>query len=81
MRMEEQAELNNQRRQVEAQKQVVLRQQAQVWSDTDRLRAERNDLEHQLSIVKRDKDMLANRELEVQKREDLRRRNRYVRSI
>ena len=81
MRMRQQTELDNQRRQVEAQQQVVLRQQAQVWSDTDRLRAERNDLEHQLSIVKRDKDMLANRELEVQKREDLRRRNRYVRSI
>ena len=81
MRMRQQTELDNQRRQVEAQQQVVLRQQAQVWSDTDRLRAERNDLEHQLSIVKRDKDMLANRELGVEKREDLRRRNRYIRSI
>jgi hypothetical protein len=78
--MEEQAELDRTRRQMEEQKQVVLRQQAENWTETDRLRAERNNLQHDLSLVKRDKEILVKRDQELQMREDLRRRNRHAHS-
>lgn len=79
--MAEQAELDRNRREIEEQKQVVLRQQAENWTETDRLRAERNNLQHDLSVAKRDKELLVKRDQELQIREDLRRRNRHVHSI
>jgi hypothetical protein len=79
--MAEQADLDRNRQQVEEQRQVVLRQQADNWSEADRLRAERNNLQHDLSLVKRDRDLLIKRDRELQIREDLRRRNRHVHSI
>jgi hypothetical protein len=78
--MEQQAEMDRIRQQVEEQKQVVLRQQAENWTETDRLRAERNNLQHDLSLVKRDKAILVKRDQDLQIREDLRRRNRQVNS-
>lgn len=63
---------------MEEQRQVVLKQQAENWTQADRLRADRDNLQHDLSIVKRDKELLVKRDQELQIREDLRRRNRYV---
>lgn len=79
--MEEQAELDRERQRMEEQKQVVLRQQADNWMETDRLRADRNNLQHDLSLVTRDKNALDKRDQELQMREDLRRRNRHVHSL
>ena len=79
--MEEQAELDRERQRMEEQKQVVLRQQADNWMETDRLRADRNNLQHELSLVTRDKNALTKRDQELQMREDLRRRNRHVHSL
>ena len=70
--------INRIRRETEEQKQVVLRQQADNWAETDRLRAERNNFQQDLSIIQRDKQLLMKRDLELKNREDQRRRNRHV---
>jgi len=79
--MEQQAEIDRQRQVVESEKQVVLRQRTQLSAKTDSVRGDRNNVRHELSVVQRDQENLANREREVQKLEDLRRRNRHVHSI
>lgn len=79
--MQQQAEIDRQRRDVDLEKAAVLQQQAQLSADSNRVVGDRRNVQHDLSIIQRDQENLANKEREVQRLEDLRRRNRYVRSI
>ena len=74
-------DLQNRRDDVEAQKVISGQQQARLWTKRDRLRDDRNNLEHSRETIRRNQDLLDNRVREMEKREELRKRQRSVRSI
>jgi hypothetical protein len=81
LRVQQQNALERERQQIENQRAIVLKQQAENWTQSDRLRSEQAAVQHELMVVKRDHAAIVKREQELQKREDLRRRNRYSRSF
>lgn len=66
---------------MEAQKVIVGQQQAGLWNNKERLQSDRNNLEFNRATIRRNQEILDNRVREIEKREDLRKRNRYARSI
>lgn len=75
------AEIERRKQELEKQRQENLKKAAENWAREDRLRSEREDLQHNFALVKRDKAALAQRNQDLEVREDLRRRNRYVNLI
>lgn len=76
--MKQQELLNGLRQQVEQERAVVRKQEAENWLQANRLQGDRSTIQHELSVVKRDKELISKREQELQLLEDQRRRNRFV---
>lgn len=68
----------------EAERQLVVarmrvdEQEAVNWRQTNTIRTQQADIENQRAMIKRQKDMVVDRERQVRLLEDQRRRNRFV---
>ena len=63
---------------IEADKAVVRQNEAKNWLETLRITTDRLELENERAIIKRDHQLLEEREFQVRLQEDQRRRNRFV---
>ncbi|KDR76392.1 hypothetical protein GALMADRAFT_140093 [Galerina marginata CBS 339.88] len=74
----EQQALAMRQQQIDQQRQVVLQREATSWAEENRVQSQRRDLEHDRAVVQQERTQLAVRVQEVERLEDLRRRNRTV---
>jgi hypothetical protein len=58
----------------------VRQREADNWLENTRITTDRDKLENEAAIIKRDNELLATRERQVMLHEDQRRRNRFVSS-
>jgi hypothetical protein len=63
---------------VEEDKLASLREQADIWTEEEALNSEKADVEHQYSLVKRDKEALSKKREAYEAREVQRRRERHA---
>lgn len=75
---QQQTVIDEAKRQLVVAKMRVSEQEAVNWRETTAIRTQQADIENQQAVIKREKDMLANREQQIQLLEDQRRRNRFV---
>ena len=74
----EQEKIDREKEKVEAAKAVVSRNEAKNWLEASRIRSDRSELENKTAVIKRERQLLEKRELQVKLLEDQRRRNRFV---
>ena len=73
---QEQEAIDAVRRQAEQQMVVVRQERANNWAEKDRLTSDRRNLEHENSILIRDKELLSQKHQQLQEIENQRKRNR-----
>lgn len=75
---EQQDAIDDRKREVEAARLRVQEQEANNWRETTLIRTQQATIETQTAVIKREKEVLANRDRQLQLLEDQRRRNRFV---
>lgn len=76
--MQQQHAIDRQKREVEAANLRAQEQEANNWRETALIRTQQATLENQSAVIKRDKELLENRDRQLRLLEDQRRRNRFV---
>jgi phage shock protein A len=76
----QQDELNREKQQLDEAKALVRREENENWNEKNRVRAEQMRLENEVAIMKRDMELVKQRENQVKVLEERRRRNRFVSS-
>jgi hypothetical protein len=74
----EMEKLSKEKEKVEVAKAAVRQDEANNWLETSRIRTQKADLENEMAIIKRNRQLLEKRELQISLQEDQRRRNRFV---